>query len=262
VNKKWIAWIVLLIFTWLTIEFILAKGWIYPKISNLPILSSLHVNPRYTAAFLFPLTMVAAIIYNKWITKWSSRKITIVFLIVNILTLIPLGTYFTIQADLQNRTYDITESEKIYAAIRAGDTLTVTGIGNKSVDNTQALSMHLSNLDPYDPIFGYTLENFHPEIKPGSIWDISDGYYNMTNPSGYVFPEINGSRPFERIPVSEIAQLEAFASHLQQPSWKIPLYQQILDWVSGLTSAGVSLFLAFVAFRHLALRFLRPERIS
>ena len=260
-KKKWIAWALLIFFTWLTIEFILAKGLIYPIIRNLPILSSLHVNPRFTAALLFPLALVAVLFYNRWTSKYSGKKSIFIFLVVNVLTLLPLGTYFMIHDDLQSRTYDITESEKIYAEIRAGNTLNITGIGDASVSNTQALSSHLSNLNPYDPIFGYDLENFHPEIKVGSIWDISNGYYNMTNPAGYVFPEINGTRPFERIPVSEKDKLEAFASH-RQPDWKIPLYQQILDWLSGLTAAGVTAFLAFVAIRQLRRWYLRRRKVS
>ena len=82
----------------------------------------------------------------------------------------------------------------------------------------------------------------------------------MTNPAGYVFPEINGTRPFERIPVSEKDKLEAFASHLD-PGWKIPLYQQILDWLSGLTAAGVTAFLAFVAIRQLRRWYLRSRKV-
>jgi hypothetical protein len=260
-QKKWIAWIVLLFFTWMTVEFILAKGLMYPYLSKLPILSSLHVNPRYTVTFLFPLAMIAAIIYDKWISKWPARKVIRAFILMNVLTLIPLSTYFMIQDDLQSRVYNITESEKIYAAIRAGDTFDIIGIGDKSVDNTQALRLHLSNIAPYDPIFGYFDENLHSEIRPGSIWEISDGYYNMTNPSGYVFPEINNSRPFERIPVTEKAQLEAFASH-RDPGWKIPLYQQILDWVSGLSAAGVFAFLTFFFAWKLVNRYINKRKAT
>ena len=249
-HKKWIAWIVLFFFTWLTIEFILAKGLMYPYISKLPILSSLHVNPRYTAAFLFPMALIAVIIYNKWMGKLPGKKGTSVFLFVNVLTLIPLSTYFLIHEDLQDRSYNITESVKTYAAIRAGATVNITGIGNSSISNSQALDNHVSNIHPYDPIFGYFDEAFHPEFQVGSIWDISDGFYNMTNPSGYVFPEINNSRPFERIPVSEKTQLQAFAGH-RDPGWKIPLYQQILDWVSGLSAACVTVFLSFFGLRSL-----------
>ena len=232
VDRKWITWIFFILFTWLALEFTLANGWIYPHLRKLPILSSLHVNARFAAAFLFPLALSAAALYNRWITKWSRKKCILVFIILNVTTLLPLGTYFLLQNDPQRRSYNITESQEIYASILSGDSLEITGIGAEE-NNTQALSNHVSNLNLYEPIFGYMLENFHPEIKPGSIWDVSDGYYNMTNPAGYVFPEINGSRPFERIPVSEGDKLEAFANH-RQPDWKIPLYQQVLDWVSGL----------------------------
>jgi len=232
-NNKWIAWIFFIFFTWIAIEFTLAKGWIYPLLQNLPILSSLHVNPRFAAAFLFPLAFIAAVIYNSWAAKWSAKKSLYIFLVVNLVALIPLSTYFMIKTDLQDRLYDITTSQVIYNQIRSGNNLTITGI-SLDASNTQALLLHESNLQPYEPIFGYDLESFHPEIVPGSVWMVTDGYYNMTNPSGYVFPEVNGTRPFERVKVGDEANLTLFLNH-QKTNWKIPVYQEVLDWVSGLT---------------------------
>jgi hypothetical protein len=247
-DKKWVAWIFLILMIWTTIEFTLAKGLIYPLLQKLPVLSSLHVNPRFASSFLFPLALIASIIFNGWVVRWSGRKSTLLFLGTNLIALIPLCTYFLIKTDLQERRYDVTKSQEIYNHIRSGDDLTVTGIVS-NVENTDALLLHQSNLQPYEPIFGYQLENFHPEITPGSIWDIKDGFFNMTNPSGYVFPELNATRPFERIPVSEKDKLEAFANH-KQPDWNIPIYQQILDWVSGLTVlAGISL-LGFISIKQ------------
>ena len=60
--------------------------------------------------------------------------------------------------------------------------------------------------------------------------------------------------------VSEKAQLQAFASH-RDPGWKIPLYQQVLDWLSGLTFLGVTLFLAMVAIRQVVLHFLASRTL-
>jgi hypothetical protein len=253
-EKKWIAWILLILFTWLAIEFTLAKGLVYPLLQKLPILSSLHVNPRFASAFLFPLALTATIIYDRWASKWSSRKSILIFISMNLLTLFPLSMYFMINPDLQNRSYDITASQEIYNLIRSGNNLIVTGIVS-GAGNTDALILHQSNLQPYWPIFGYHLENFHPEIVPGSIWDVSNGYYNMTNPAGYVFPELNGTRLFERIPVDEKDQLEAFASHKQQPGWKIPIYQQVVDWVSGLTVLVVVIAVAVVGSKSLVAHF-------
>lgn len=248
-NKKWIAWILFFFFSWLTIEFTLGKGLIYPYLQHLPILSSLHVNPRFAVAFILPLALCAALFYDKWTTKWSSRKALSIFLLMDLAALLPLAIYFMIHTDLQYRAYDMTASQKILKAIQSGNDFTVTGIVPMT-DNTQALLLHESNLGPYDPVFGYQLENFHPEIHVGSIWDISDGYYNMTNPSGYVFPEINGTRPFERIKVGDEENLKAFVAH-RLPNWKIPLYQQILDLVSGLTFIAVAGVLLIIAVRQL-----------
>lgn len=245
-DKKWVAWLLFILFIWLGVEFTLAKGWFYLHLRQLPILSSMHVNARFAAAFLFPMALLAAVIYNTWSIKWSEKKSAIIFILVNILTLLPLSAYFMFKDDLQARIYDITESKNIYQSIRAGEKLEITGIGNNE-SNTQALEKGLSNLNLYEPIFGYGLENFHPEIKAGSIWDVSGGYYNMTNPSGFVFPESNNTRPFERIRVQDRDKLAAFAKHYQ-PEWEIPMYQQMFNWVSVLTLAFVVISLIIYSF--------------
>jgi len=248
-DRRWLAWILLIVFTWLTIEFTLAKGLVYPLLDRLPILSSLHVNVRFAAAFILPLALIAAVIYNKWSSGLSNRRAWLLFLTVDILTLLPLSIYLLSKTDFADRDYNVTESQQIYTLIRSGDPMTITGISS-AMDNTDAMLYHMSNLQTYEPIFGYALQNFHPEIHAGSIWEVSDGYYNMTDPSGYVFPEVNNSRPFERIPVSEKAELEAFASY-KQPGWKLPLYQQVLDWVSGVALLAVVGILAYFGVRKL-----------
>jgi hypothetical protein len=232
-EKKWVAWIVFGISLWVIIEFILAKGLIYPLIRNLPILNSIHVNPRFTASLIFPLALSAALINNSLISKLFRVTVHWLFAGMIILTLLPLATYFMIDRDLQSREYDITESFSIYKSIQSGKTMEISAI-NADLSNTQAIALHESNLNLYMPIFGYGLEAFHPEIVPGPIWAVTDGYYNMTNPSGYVFPEINGTRPFERVKVGDEKNLTLFLNH-QKTLWKIPVYQQVFDWISGLT---------------------------
>jgi hypothetical protein len=236
-NKKWIALLLLLFSTWLTVEFVLARGLIYPLIRNLPILSSLHVNMRFTSAFLFPLALAAAIIYNKWSDKWSPQISYPVFFILNILTLLPLVSYFLIPAYLYLRDYDVTEMLITDRQIDSGSSFRIKRI-EAAVDNSRAMKRGVSNLSPYNPIFGYDLRYFHPELKAGSVWEISNGYYNMTNPTGFVFPEVNGTRSFERIRVDDGENLKLFTMHLQ-PNWKLPLYQQFFDWFSGLSFIGI-----------------------
>jgi hypothetical protein len=248
-NKKWIAVLLFICSAWLCVEFTLASGWFYLHLRQLPILSSLHVNARYAAAFLFPLSLIAAVIYNSWTKEWSPKKSTFIFILVNIITLLPLSAFLMFKDDMQARYYDITASTTIYQSIRAGEKFEVTAVRDQ-VSNTQSVQVGVSNLSLYDPIFGYGLENFHPEIKAGSIWDVSDGYYNMTNPSGYVFPESNNTRPFERIRVQDREELVSFANYLQS-EWKIPVYQRVCNWISTLTLAFVVFFLCVYSFQVL-----------
>ena len=241
-NKNKTALLFFIIFLWIGIEFTLAKGFIYPLLKNLPILSSLRANVRFASIFIFPLAFSAAIIYSNWEKTLDAPKILRNFFVVNALALLPLSAYFLFNSDMYWAFYDVRPAEKIYSEIRNGDSFEVVGIGRPEGKNTGALLSRLSNLNLYEPIFGFQLENFHPQVTEGSIWNISNGYYNMTDPTGFVYPELNQNKPFERFRVKDKQTLEIFAKHLQ-PQWKIPTYQHVLDWVSGLTFLGALLYI-------------------
>jgi hypothetical protein len=256
-KKRWLAGLFLLTTTWLAIEFSLGRGYIYPYIHNIPILGSLHTSARSTSAFIFPLALIAAYIYRRWMTPQISRKIISTFLVMNVLTLLPLSAFFINEIDLQWRLYDITPSYQIHQSIQDGNIPPVEAI-DATASNTEAIQNSVSNLKPYEPIFGYKLEYFHPEISPGSIWNIENGYYNMTNPTGYVYPELNSSRPFERIRIEDKEKLTQFANH-KQPDWRIPNYQYILDWVTGLSFTCTIAFLTGYSIKKVLSIFLKHE---
>ena len=226
---------------WLSIEFTLATGWFYPILQKLPLLSSLHVNARFAAAFLFPIAFIAAWLVNSLTKHIPTKNSTLIFLLINVLTLLPLGTYFAFSADLQARIYDLTSSNQIYQTIQNGKVFEITGITNHG-SNTDSLAYGLSNLDLYEPIFGYNLEKFQPEIVPGSIWIEKNGYFNMTNPLGFVLPENDAAHPFERFKITDRDKLTQFAKY-HQPAWDLPLYQIISNWISGIALLIVTIFL-------------------
>jgi hypothetical protein len=147
--------------------------------------------------------------------------------------------------------YDIAAPQKVYEDIVTGKSFEITEIGTPEGRNTGALLYRTSNLNLYEPVFGFNLENFHPQVENGSIWKISDGYYNMTDPTGFVYPELNNNKPFDRFRVEDKQILELFAKHLQ-PNWKIPVYQRILNWMSGLSFLSALIYLVFYAIiiRH------------
>jgi hypothetical protein len=232
-NQKKIAILLFILFTYIAIEFTLAKGFIYPVLRHLPILSSLRGNVRFTGAFIFPLAFFAAAVYNHWLQTWDKEKLFKTYVFVNLLAAIPLGSYFLFHQDMLYMFYDISAPQKIYDELQAGKSFEITEIGTPEGKNTGALLYRTSNLNLYEPVFGFKLEYFHPEVKVGSVWDISNGYYNMTDPTSYVFPDLNHNKPFDRFRVEDRARLELFAKHIQ-PNWKIPAYQRALDWVSGI----------------------------
>lgn len=234
-NEEKIALLLFIFFTYVAIEFILAKGFIYPALRHLPILSSLRGNVRFTGAFIFPLAFFAAAIYNHWSNKWNKIRLFRTFLLVNLCAVIPMGSYFLFDRDMLYMIYNINTPQQIYAEIQSGKSFEVMAIGTPEGKNTGALLYRTSNLNLYDPVFGFgsKLEYFHPQVKSGSIWDISNGYYNMTDPTSYMYPDLNNNKPFDRFRVEDKATLELFANHIQ-PNWKIPVYQQVLTWISGL----------------------------
>ncbi len=243
-NQKKIALLLFVLFTYIAMEFILAKGIIYPAMRHLPILSSLRANVRFAATFIFPLSFIAATVYNYWCKTWDQKKILRTFLLVNLCAAVPLGSYFLFKQDMFWMFYDIAAPQQIYHEMQAGQSFEITDIGTPSGNNTGALLYRTSNLNVYEPIFGINRESYHPQVKGGSIWNISDGYYNMTDPTSFVYPDLNNNKPFDRFRIADQGTLKLFVKHLQ-PNWKIPTYQKVLDWVSGITFM-VALFYIFI----------------
>jgi len=247
-GKKIFAFLLLLLALWLTVEFTLAQGVFYPILRYLPILSSLHVNVRFAAAFIFPFALVAALIYDKWIRTQLVSKQLVIFLVVNILAVLPLGVYFIYRQDLIFRLYDIRDGQKVFERMQSGSSFEMLTVG-QSKDNTDALLTGVTNLNLYEPVFGYGLEYFHPQLHEGSVWDASNGTYNLTDPTGYVYPEVNNNQPFSRFRVEDKKALELFVNHIQ-PKWKIPVYQIVANWVSGLSFLIAAIYLLYYFFRH------------
>jgi len=184
--------------------------------------------------------------YNNWSKHWSPKASYSVFSVLNILTILPFVSYFAMPAYIYLRDYDVTEMLITDRLINSEPPPRIKRIED-FVDNSRAMKRGVSNLIPYNPIFGYDLRDFQTELKVGSVWEISNGYYNLTNPTGFVFPESNGTRPFERIRADDEENMRLFAMH-RQPNWKIPFYQRFFDWLSGLSLVGAvtTIFIATI----------------
>lgn len=213
---------------WMVLELTLAKGLIYSLSKQLPVLESLHVNARFTAAFILPLTIVGAFQANRFL---SSGHSVISFFVLSALSGLSLLTYYSLNPDVHSRHLDVRTAGQIQEQIQAGNLLAVRQISD--VGDLDGFLLNSSVYRPYEALFGYSLETFTPEVQPGSIYETENGYFNMTNPASLVFPDVNNTRPFERILESEREKLDIFLQR-KQPEWNIPAFQNFLNNVSVL----------------------------
>ncbi len=226
----WLAVGLLLLAVEISLEFTFARGWIYPTLRELPFLQALHVNPRFGSAFIMPLAILGAFIFSRWSATWTEKRILVTFLPLNLLVLASLGAYLLIPLEtLQQRNYDISGLLTIYQRINQGETFPIENIGD--VTDQRVFDQQTSNLKPYDTLFGYKQGNFKPQVIPGSAREVRDGAFNMTDPTGLIYPEANHSTPWSRIPESERAQLEDFLAH-RQPDWNLSIGQKIANGIS------------------------------
>jgi hypothetical protein len=116
-----------------------------------------------------------------------------------------------------------------------------------AMNDYEVFLAHASNVTHhYDPLLGEN--SFLPHVHEGSVFDIQNGFYNMTDPTGYVFPRENNSKLFSLIPVSDYGKLMDFLNR-RQPDWKLPLIQIALDWAAGLTFILILLAVISYSFR-------------
>jgi hypothetical protein len=187
--------------------------------------SSLHVNVRFASAFILPLVVVGAFLIDRSV---AARAKSVLFPIASLLTIAALLPYFFLSRELHSREFKVPASQEIQN-VGGFNVLRISEVSDWDV-----FKEHASSYRPYEPLFGYSLETFKPLVHPGSVFEEADGYFNMTNPSSLVFPELNKTNIYERIRTDEREKLEAFIQY-KQPDWSIPVLQKLLDTISLIT---------------------------
>jgi hypothetical protein len=235
-KKRLIAEISLVFAILFVIAFSLAKGSVYLFLHQLPIMESLRANVRYTSAFIFPLGIVGAAIFNRWTRNWKSTiSLLAVFILFNGVALATLGVYYQLSPEDQTRIFDIRGVMQVYPEIRyQGKTFLVDQVVPHA-NTWEVFDLHATDLiDPYEPLFKSFETHYQSVLHEGSVYDINNGYYNIINPTGYVYPEVNNTKPFDRIPVSDKANFIAFINR-RPTNWKMPVIQQVLNWITPIT---------------------------
>jgi hypothetical protein len=244
--KKAIAGICLIISVIFVFQFSTARGFFFDAIKGWPLIKSLRTNTRFIASFVLPLAILGVKGFDYWIKGKSRLRAGSAFVFLNCLSLVALWGYYLLPIRVQGRTYDITSLIGTYTKIQAGQTFPVNKIIPAMNDDAVFMAQASNVTHHYDPLLGEN--SFLPHVHAGSVFDIQNGFYNMSDPTGYVFPKENNSKLFSLIPVSNYDKLIEFLNR-RQPDWKLPLIQILLDWAAGLTSILIVLAIIIYSTR-------------
>jgi hypothetical protein len=241
-KSKIIAISFLVLGSWLAIDFARAQGPLYQLLNKLPVIRSMHVNVRFASAFILPVSVLASRGFDSLFFK---KKIGIVFpfIVSGLVTIAAFIPYFLLSPQAHLRYFDLKLPLQNYEQMQQGQRFPVRSIAD--VNDVEVFKNRSSNLYKlYDAIFGYELEFFHPEVQTGSVFKEQDGYYNMTNPASYVFPEENNLRAYERFRIDQKAELEKFINR-KQPDFKTSTLQTASNIIN---LASVIMLLVYVLF--------------
>lgn len=256
-KDKAIAAIVLLFGLWLIADLALAQGWLYNSIKSLPVIRSLHVNVRFAAALIFPLSFLGAYVFHA-LCKDRRTASLLAFIFLDALAILTPLLYLTLQPSIHLRNFNVKWSLRMYSQIGLGNIYPVTKISD--MGDEFVLSNGSSNLYRTDEaIFGYYREQYTPKVHEGSIFQISDGYFNMTNPASYVFPAENNISPYERFRADQLAELDRFVNRKPFDS-KISASQHVANILSLAALICLAIYAVVQSGFHLARTFSGLQR--
>ena len=226
----------LLIAVWFVFEFAAGYGFLYKATKEWPIINSITVRSRYTAAFLFPILILCLKPLKKFLNKTpthAKRKFGIIY----ILSLCSFFIYFLVPNNIKPRTLNVKAAIDSYHQVMENTNFRITKIDN--MNEIFAIPAGTSSLMPYEAVFGYKLETFKAETIQGPI-TLTDGeYYNMTNPYHLVY---SNDPSFRRFTKDEYQMMETFASY-KQPEWNIPTIQIVLNIIGVITLIIIQVFI-------------------
>jgi len=220
--KKAIAGICLIISVIFVFQFSTARGFFFEAVKGWPLIKSLRTNTRFIASYVLPLAILGVKGFDFWTKGKSGLRTISAFVFLNCLSLVALWGYYLLPMRVQGRTYDITSLIGTYTKIQAGETFPVNKIIPTMNDDAVFMAQASNVTHHYDPLLGEN--SFLPHVHAGSVFDIQNGFYNMSDPTGYVFPNENNSKLFSLIPVSNYDKLIEFLNR-RQPDWKLPMIQ-------------------------------------
>lgn len=253
-KQKFGLFILLVALIWITVEFSIARGYIYWFLKQLPVIRSLRANMRFVLVFILPLTIFCLYLYKSLTEQTTLHflgRINLSLLLAFIAIIVYSG-YIRMPIREGCIKFNISQSIRDWDTIRRHhDRYRVKYVGRTGGDSRVFL-LKTSNLYPYEPIFD-PAETFAPKIKAGLVEENDGRFFNLTNPASLVFPEENELAPFERISLSDAENFEKFVTY-QRPNWKLSRIQHLSNHISLWTLIGIVLIWLYYFLKYLLKR--------
>ncbi|MBN1309592.1 MAG: hypothetical protein JXA18_16850 [Chitinispirillaceae bacterium] len=228
--------IIFILLAGITIELIIGIGPLYRFIRTMPVFGSLHMFTRFGSAFIFPITLATIAVCRQGaeaIKKPARFRNLASLNLFSAMVILLLLVYSPGVVLLGTNSFNADTYKKQWRNVK--NTFlgyTVQRISNSS--DAEVFNNRSSSLQPYEPVFGYNRDEFHPLLRPARVDTIVNGAFNITNPASLVYPEENGIAVFSPISADEKEAFEAFVRYHPCP-WKLSPLQIVANMISFVT---------------------------
>jgi hypothetical protein len=253
--KRWIIGILLFLFLLIPLLLNYFTPWWNAFIKTLPFIKNTSTNIRWFSVYIPVFIFLTCIVLEK-VSYLHRYKFPIA--LTGIL-LVLLTNFISDKTFYQNQTYSPKIILLAYDKLIAGTLKPeITSIATKAIVNNDfilegndLLVLGASQLNPYEPIFGYRLENFpRQSLTLGSVMQENEGgVLNMKNPSCYVFPEENHCLPGGHFTIYQKEIAEKFRNYLAF-TFYTPYSQEVANFITLLTACSFCIYLMLYAFTH------------
>ena len=201
-------------------------------------LKKMNLRLRICSVLILPFSIFLSYLLDKYKLLKNNKNI-IILLLINIYTV-----FFFIYRHADNfndggafRNVDVRTGIEIWNKINnlgSNNNYKITEISEEG--ESKILNQFLSNdynlhssRFPYEPIYGYELETFKSK-EEGSIYKVSNNYYNFTYPNSLIFFDDN-YKQFTGFSLEQKDDLDKFAS-FKKVDWKLPKIFYIANDIS------------------------------
>lgn len=222
-------------------------------LKSIPILKNSANLVRWYLLYI-PVTVVLASIVFDLAKLGSAKKVVALGLIGVIIW----SNIFEDKSYYHNQPYNPRPVLENYDYIKAGGNVrNIMQVRNSKVTDASYIA-GTSRLNCYEALFGYRHEFFPQKhrLSEGDALQISNGFFNMKNPSCYTYPKVNNCRPGDHFSIHDEKDLIAFLEY-KPYNFKISTVQQTANIISIFTALISLILICFMFIKYICTKILR-----